>query len=149
MINVKVKKLQEDITVPALATAGAACFDLRASHDAVVEPGRLTQIGTGLAMEIPEGYGLDLIPRSGYAFKHQIRLVNCIAAIDSDFRDEVMIGLFMETPPAGEEREPYQVKAGDRIAQGRLVPVLNVHFEEVDELSKTDRKGGLGSSGVK
>lgn len=144
MIYVKVKKLADDVEIPAFATKGSACFDFRAATDAVLSPGQLTKIGTGLAMEIPQGYSLDIYPRSGRAFKQLTRLVNCVAVIDSDYRDEIMIGLFVESGPDAKE---VHIKAGERIAQGRLVPVFDVHFDEVESLENSDRSGGLGSTG--
>ena len=148
MVVVKVKTLSDKVEVPALATVGSACFDLRAAHDAIVKPGELSSIGTGLQMEIPDGYSLDLISRSGFAFKHQTRLVNCYAIIDSDFRDEIKVGLLMD-PNSADQQQQLEIKAGDRIAQGRIVPVLKVQFDVVDELSTTERKGGFGSTGVR
>jgi len=101
-------------------------------------------VGTGLAMEIPEGYFGAIFARSGLASKQGLRPANCVGVVDSDYRGEFMIALHNDTD---EER----VIAGkERIAQMVVMPYLSVEFEEVEELNETERgEGGFGSTGRK
>jgi len=101
-------------------------------------------VGTGLAMEIPEGYFGAIFARSGLASKQGLRPANCVGVVDSDYRGEFMIALHNDTD---EER----VIAGkERIAQMVVMPYLSVEFEEVETLNETERgEGGFGSTGRK
>lgn len=141
-MNVKIKKLHPDAVIPTYATIGSACFDLCATHDGVINRFELVSVGTGLAFEVPHGHVMNVFIRSGLAFKSRIRLCNAVGKIDADFRGEVMIGLVSDNDL------PFHFKAGDRIAQAEIVPVKQVEFEEIDELTPTDRgAGGFGSTG--
>lgn len=143
-MQIKVKKLVSNAIIPQYATQGAACFDLSCTNSVVIAPGREhLALRTGLAFEIPEGYVMLVYGRSGHGFKNGIRLANCVGVIDSDYRGEVMVKLHNDSDRA------LSVAAGDRIAQAMIVPVTQVAFEAVDELSDTDRgTGGFGSTGV-
>ena len=135
-MKVKIKKLHHDAVTPTYATKSAACFDLTATerHGDV--------FGTGLAIEVPDGYGLFIFSRSGHGFKDATRLANCVGVIDADYRGEIKIKL---TRDDGGIVGPM---IGERIAQGVLLPTPQVEFEEVDELEKTERgMGGFGSTG--
>lgn len=92
-------------------------------------------------MEIPVGQCLKMYSRSGHGLKYKVCLANGTGIIDSDYRDELMVVLI------NHGAESFLVKHGDRIAQAMLEPVEQVEFEEVDELSTTDRLGGFGSTG--
>ena len=149
-MTVKIKQLHKDAKKPTYATDGAGCFDLYAvvndeihgEAPLVIPPGQNASVRTGLAFEIPPGFVLDIFSRSGHGFKSGIRLVNSVGQIDSDYRGEVLIGLH------NDRRAKFSVRNGDRIAQGRIIPVPRVSFEFVDELSPTARgTGGLGSTG--
>lgn len=140
-IHVKIKRLHPDAILPTYGTEGAACFDLHAAEDKTGRYGRVI-VGTGLAMEIPQGYGLFMKPRSGMAFKEGVHAY--AGTIDSDYRGELKVLLLAEGGGGG----TLQVKKGDRIAQAMVLPVPRMKFEEVDELSNTDRgTGGFGSTG--
>lgn len=144
MILMKVKKLHPDAVLPTYATPGAACFDLYAVEDGYVDTIAHTSeiIPTGLAFEIPPGWVMKVYSRSGHAFKNNVRLANCVAIIDSDFRGEIMIKL------AADDDAALSIKAGDRVAQAMLERVEPVEFVEVDELGDTARgTGGFGSTG--
>ncbi|NCN28052.1 dUTP diphosphatase [bacterium] len=144
-VTLKWKKLSQEAQVPELATKGAACFDLTAALEApmTVKKGEVAAVPTGLSVEIPEGFEMQLRARSGLAFKHGLTLVNGVGTIDSDYRGEVKV---LVTLLAAETLE---VKNGDRIAQALVAPVLTVLHEEVKELSDTERgAGGFGSTGV-
>ena len=142
-MNVKVQLLHPIAVLPRYATDGAGCFDLETVNEGVVLPNQPLVVGTGLAFEIPRGYVMLVYSRSGHGFKSDVRLANCVGVIDSDYRGEVMVKLTLDG------NKPYAVFAGDRIAQAMIVPVPNVSFEEVADLSTTSRgSGGLGSTGT-
>lgn len=137
---VKVRKTQPDAKIPAKATEGSACWDVYSCQDTLVQGGGATQIGIGLSFEIPGGWFVEIRPRSGLSSEGVIML-NSPATVDSDYRGEVRVLL---TSLAG----GYRIRKGDRIAQIRLVKEEEVDWEEVQELSSTDRgSGGFGSTG--
>lgn len=147
-MELKVKKLHEDAIMPTYGSEGAACFDLYAmGSDFLCHELPTAVFDTGIAFEIPPDKVLLVYGRSGLAFKENVRLANCVAVIDSDFRDSVKIKLTLDaTNPS--HLAGYRINVGDRIAQAMLVPVERVSFVEVDELSETARgTGGLGSTG--
>jgi len=101
------------------------------------------KIGTGIAMEIPEGYFGAIFARSGLATKRGLRPANCVGVVDSDYRGEIIIALHNDT------EFPQEVSEGERIAQIVIIPYLPVDFTEVDNLSSTVRgEGGFGSTGT-
>lgn len=135
----KIKRLHPDARWPSYGTPGAACFDLYAAESAVGRYGRVV-VGTGLAVEIPPGHALFMKPRSGMAFNEGVQAY--AGTIDSDYRGELKVLLTSESGVG------IQVVKGDRIAQAMVLPVPRVEFDEVDELSDTDRgAGGFGSTG--
>jgi dUTP pyrophosphatase len=152
-VNVKVKRLTETAKLPVYATDGSGAFDLYAdgfpdfsgqSFGDVAEYMPLT-ISTGLSFEIPRGYGMFILSRSGHGFNNQISLVNKLGLIDSDYRGQVMVKL--ET---SSKYNRLRVNVGDRIAQAVIIKLPTVTFEEVDELSMTQRGTcGFGSTGIK
>ena len=138
--NIQVKKLNDSATIPKYATKGAACFDIYASEEVICLAG-VNNIPTGLAFEIPDGCAMLIYSRSGLASRGY-KLANCVGVIDSDYRGELIIMLQC----AGSKR----VEAGERIAQGMIVPCPQIDFILADELSETDRgAGGFGSTGTK
>jgi len=143
-MKLKVKKMREGAVLPKYQTAGAAGFDFHACIDApiVLAAGEIEVFPTGLAVEIPVGYELQIRPRSGLTFLHKVTMLNGIGTIDSDFRGEMMVIL----KNYGEE--DFVVEPGMRIAQGVVARYEKVERVEVDELSKTERKGGFGSTGL-
>lgn len=146
-IKLRVKRITPTAELPAYATDGSACFDLKAdlsTHQPIVEAGDPVIIDTGLAFEIPAGHVMLIFSRSGHGFRHDIRLANCVGVIDSDYRGEVKVKLTCD------QADSYLgVGHGDRIAQALVLPLPSVEFEEIEELSKTARgTGGLGSTGA-
>lgn len=149
-MKLKVKKLHPDAIIPKYATAGAACFDLHAivAGDAILLNSYVYNlhpavIRTGLSFEIPEGHVMLIYSRSGHGFKSNVRLSNCVGVIDSDYRGEVQVKLIQDIAT-----EMLYINNGDRIAQAMVVPIDRVEFEEVTELSTTERgHGGFGSTG--
>ena len=143
----RVKRLTPTAIIPDYATAGAAAFDLHADglEDAPVKPmmGRAVDIGTGLAFAVPEGWALLIFSRSGHAWKHDVRLSNCVGVIDPDYRGEVRVRLAADSLASG-----LRIRQGDRIAQAMLVQAPRFALVEVDELDATQRgEGGFGSTG--
>lgn len=147
-MQIRIKKLHPEAIVPRYATDGAACFDLHAMDDGAPHPhdGHAAHYRTGLAFEIPPGYVMLIHSRSGHGFNNALRLSNCTGVIDSDYRVEVKVSVRFD---ASGERRSKKLRAGDRIAQAMIVPVLRVELEEAEELSDTGRgAGGFGSTGV-
>lgn len=145
MINVNVKKLHPDARLPTYGTDGAACFDLYALEGGTVKHGIISVFRTGLAFEVPQNRVLHIYSRSGMGFKQGIRLINCVGVIDSDYRGEVQVGLTRDR----DDCVTVNIEAGDRIAQGIIMPVPRVIFNEVEALSETLRgEKGLGSTGA-
>ena len=138
-------KIGKDIPYPFYATAGAAAMDLCACVDAPVEvaPRALVSIPTGIAIALPSADYVALVfARSGLGIKHGVVPGNCVGVIDSDYRGEIMVGLYN----SGESE--YTVQPGDRIAQLMVTPVVQADVELVDELDETERgAGGFGSTG--
>ena len=142
-VTLKVKKLHPDARLPVYGTDGAACFDLAALEGADIAAHSSAVIRTALTFEIPEGHVMLIFSRSGHGFKNNIRLANCVGVIDADYRGEVMVKLTSDL-------SPFRVEPGDRIAQAMVIPFPRVLFDEVEELSSTERgEGGFGSTGVK
>ena len=140
-IPVKFKKLHPDAQVPVYATPGSACFDIFSVERKWIRCGFAEIFETGLALEIPENRVLMVFSRSGHGFKNDIRLSNCVGILDHDYRGELKVKL------RSDGDEDMFVNSGDRIAQGIVIPYPHVEFEEVDELSETDRgTGGFGST---
>ncbi len=140
-MKLKIKKLVEDAKLPIKATPGSACYDIYSIESFSILPDELHTFRTGLAFEVPLGYMLEVRPRSGLS-KGQVLLANSPSTLDSDYRGELFILLFNLRGVI------YEIKKGDRIAQIRLVKLDEIQFEEVENLSKTERgPGGLGSTG--
>ena len=146
MLPIKFKLLREGAKVPYYATSGAAGADLYLcdEHDNEITlvpfEGRL--FGTGLAMQIPHGYEVQVRPRSGLAAKHGVTVVNSPGTIDSDYRGEVKVILM------NQGKDAVTFKTGDRIAQMVVSKVYTPVFQVVEELNDTDRgEGGMGSTG--
>ena len=144
-IAIAVKRLPhgEGLPLPAYATNGAAGMDVVAAEEVTLAPGARHAVATGFAVAIPEGYEIQVRPRSGLALKHGVTCLNTPGTIDSDYRGEVKVIL------ANLGDTPFPVARGDRIAQ--LVPavVQRASLAEVDDLDDTARgTGGFGSTGV-
>ena len=135
-----------DLGLPAYATPGAAGADVRAQvpgGSVAIAPGARALIATGLRVAVPDGFELQLRPRSGLALRHGITLPNSPGTIDSDYRGP--LGVIVMN--AGDV--PFEVNHGDRICQAVIAPVVQARFLLVDELDETKRgQGGFGSTGV-
>jgi dUTP pyrophosphatase len=144
MIEIELKRLPhgDGLPLPARATQHAAGLDVVAAEDLTLAPGQRHAVATGFAIAIPEGYEVQVRPRSGLALKHGITCLNTPGTIDSDYRGEVKVIL------ANLGSEPFQIRRGERIAQLVPAPVLKADFREVPDLSETSRgAGGFGSTG--
>ena len=143
-MEIRVRKLTETAVLPSRGSTLAAGCDLYADlqEPVTIEPHETKMIGTGLAMEIPEGYFGAIFARSGLAAKESLRPANCVGVVDADYRGEFRVALHND----GEI--PRVIAPGERIAQLVVIPYLPVGFAEVDELGETDRgSGGFGSTG--
>ncbi|MBS7670191.1 dUTP diphosphatase [Croceicoccus gelatinilyticus] len=143
-VPVPVKRLEgnDDLPLPSYATDGAAGMDVVSSEERILNPGDRAAVATGLAVAIPEGYEIQIRPRSGLALKHGITVPNTPGTIDSDYRGELKVILI------NHGLEPYKIRRGDRIAQAVLSPVVMASWLEVHELDETARgEGGFGSTG--
>ena len=130
--------------LPAYQTAGAAGLDIRANLEEpiVLAPLQRTLVPTGLFLEIPEGYEVQVRPRSGLAAKHGITVINAPGTIDSDYRGEVKV------PIVNLSDESFTIAHGERIAQMIFAKYERVTFQQVEELSDTQRgAAGFGSTG--
>lgn len=151
-MNVKIKKLSENSVIPCYAKSGDAGLDLTATRRFYDEYGNICY-GTGLAFEIPQGYVGLVFPRSSCS-KNQLILSNSVGVIDSGFRGEVVVkfkpSLALDSHKCVTDRRFYGTyKVGERIAQMIIMPYPYIEFEEVDELSETERgTGGYGSTGI-
>lgn len=167
-MKLELVKLNKDVKIPKYETKNSAGFDLVANnfkmlyethyeevtyenveniaehnYDSIMlQPSDRLLIGTGFKVKVPEGYEMQIRPRSGIALKNGISVVNTPGTIDADYRGEVGVVLINHS------EIPFKVKLGDRIAQGVINKIKQIEFNEVDELSKTDRgEGGFGSTG--
>lgn len=142
-LNINFRRLQSNAIQPSHGSQWAAGYDLYSCGFSIIEPHTTLKIGTGIAMEIPEGYFGAIFARSGLATKRGLRPANCVGVVDSDYRGEIIIALHNDSD------FPQEVSEGERIAQIVIIPYLPVDFTEVDNLSSTARgEGGFGSTGT-
>ena len=144
MIKVLIKKLNPKANLPSYKTDGSSGMDLMAftEEPIVIRPNSSSLIPTGLSIAIPVDTEVQIRPRSGLAAKSSISVLNTPGTIDSDYRGELKVILF------NHGKSDFIVNNNDRIAQAVLMPVLKIHFEEVDDLPDTLRgSGGFGSTG--
>jgi len=140
---VRIHRLSPSVSLPRYESEGAAAFDLAAAQDTTIQPGQVALVPTGLVVEVPPGMFLAIFARSSTPLKRGLMVANGVGIVDQDYcgpRDEVKIALLNFTQTA------VDVRAGDRIAQGVLLPTSQVIWEEVEEVRK-DSRGGFGSTG--
>jgi len=145
-VDIRLQRLMhgEGLPLPAYATGGAAGMDVVSAEDVTIAPMARHAVATGFAIAIPEGYEVQVRPRSGLALKHGITLPNTPGTIDSDYRGELKVILI------NLGAEPFEIRRGDRIAQLVVAPVLMGRMVEVFALDETARgAGGFGSTGVR
>lgn len=143
---VKIKKLNENATIPTYGSPYAAGADLYAciEKDETIKAGETKLIKTGLAIELPVGYAAFIYARSGLASKRGLAPANKVGVVDCDYRGEIMVALHNHS-------EVHQtISPNERIAQMVIAPYITAEFEETDALSETVRgEGGFGSTGTK
>lgn len=145
MIDVKIKYLSDKATEPKYATDGSLGMDLSAALDEpmTIKPGERAAVPTGIAIQIPDGWGAFLFPRSGLSLKSGITMCNCVGVIDTDYTGELKAAVINVSD------KEFTVNSGDRIAQLVFLPVAKATLTECDNLDDTDRgAGGFGSTGV-
>jgi len=145
-VAVKILPHFEGLPFPKYETEGAAGMDVRAAYAEgeafELEPGERTMVPTGLSVAIPDGYEIQMRPRSGLAAKHGLTCLNSPGTIDSDYRGELKVILI------NHGNETFRIARGERIGQMVLAPVTKIAWEPVDSLPETMRgEGGFGSTG--
>ena len=142
-MKVKIKKLTDKAIIPTFGSVGSAGADLYSAEESIIiSPNQTVVVGTGVAVEIPEGFVGLVFARSGLATKSGLAPANKVGVIDCDYRGELKVALHNHS---GEVRK---IESGERIAQLVITPYLQFDFDEVDELSDTKRgSGGFGSTG--
>jgi len=143
-MRLKIRRLDSTVSLPTYATEEAAGFDLAASQDVRLAPGQIVLVPTGLVIEVPSGYFLAILARSSTPLKRGLMVANGVGVIDPDYcgpKDEVKIQVLNIS---GAE---VQVKRGDRLAQGIVLPAPRVSWQEVSDLREVTR-GGFGATGV-
>jgi dUTP pyrophosphatase len=142
VIELPIRRLRPDATLPARAYTGDAGFDLAACERVELAPGERAVVATGLAVAIPEGYAGFVQPRSGLAARHGLTIVNTPGLVDSGYRGELQV-ILLNT----DREHPFVVEPGMRIAQLVVVPVPELELLEVEELPASERGvRGFGSS---
>lgn len=144
-MKVLFKKLNENAVMPTYGSPFSAGADLySAEEETIIPSGETVLIGTGLSMEIPEGYGGFIYARSGLATKKGLAPANKVGVVDSDYRGEIKVALHNHS------KEDQTIEKGERVAQLVIAPFLKAEFIEAEELSETIRgEGGFGSTGRK
>lgn len=146
-VDLKIQKLEHFRgDLPKYETGLASGFDVRAQIDKniLLRPGERALIPTGLAFAIPEGFEIQVRPRSGLAIKKGISMVNTPGTVDADYRGEVKVIII------NHGQEDVEIQDQERIAQLVLCPVVQANFQVVESLDQTDRgSGGFGSTGVR
>ena len=144
-MNISIKKLNTNAEIPIYKSNGASGADLYACLDEniTIGPSEFKAIKTGISVEIPSGFEMQIRPRSGLALKYGVTVLNSPGTIDSDYRGEIAVILI------NHGKEPFTVKHGDRIAQIVLAKTEKANFIEKEELTETKRnKNGFGSTGI-
>lgn len=142
-MRLTIKRLDPTLPLPEPATAGAAGFDLAAAHDLEIPPGAIRLVGTGLVIEVPNGWFLGIFARSSTPLKRGLMVANGVGVVDADYcgpADEVKIQVMNITNAA------VSVRRGDRLAQGIVLEAPRVEWREVEEVTRETR-GGFGSTG--
>lgn len=144
-MKVKVVRTEDRGIIPRYQTSGSAGFDFHSIDTITVAAGKTVVVRTGIAMQIPEGYELQIRPRSGLSARSKIRISNSPGTIDSDYTGEIRIII---DNISQNQADSFRINEGDRIAQGVLKKVERAEFDVVGELDDTERgSGGFGSTG--
>lgn len=142
-MRVPIARLDPAAPLPKYETAGAAGFDLASSVDMTVEPGQVALVPTGLVIAVPAGHLLGIFARSSTPLKRGLMVANGVGLVDSDYcgpRDEIKIEVLNFTPA------PVQIRRGDRLAQGVILPFVRAEWDE-RAAPEGPTRGGFGSTG--
>lgn len=142
-MRVKIHRLADSAALPRYETGASAGFDLAAAADLTVPPGEVALVPTGLVIEVPDGMFLGIFARSSTPLKRGLMVANGVGVVDPDYcgpNDEIKVAVLNFT------HAPVVVRAGDRLAQGILLPAVRVAWEETSPPSRASR-GGFGSTG--
>ncbi len=143
MTTVKIKRIHQDAIIPKYEHKGDAGVDVFSVHDLIINPRERAVVKTGLSLEIPNGYEIQIRPKSGLALKDGITCLNTPGTVDSNYRGELGVILINHSS------KPFLIQKGKKIAQLVLNKVENIQFKETKQLSKTSRgAGGFGSTGL-
>lgn len=130
--------------IPSYQTSGSAACDLRSTDDLLLEPNERLIVGTGIKLDIPNGFGAMVCSRSGLAAKNGIQVLNAPGIIDNDYKGEIKVILFN----SGDKK--FIIKKNDRIAQLLFFPIFQAIFQKESDVSTSVRgEGGFGSTGIK
>jgi dUTP pyrophosphatase len=143
-MRLKITRLDSTIPLPTYGTDEAAGFDLAASHDLAVEPRQIALVRTGLVIEVPSGHCLAILARSSTPLKRGLMVANGVGIVDPDYsgpNDEILIQVLNVTD------RPVQIRRGERLAQGIVLPAPRVTWQEVDSIRQATR-GGFGATGT-
>ena len=146
MTKILIKRLSKEVSLPKYETSGSSGMDLAAyiNNNDNLEPWKSEIIPTGISVSIPEGFEIQIRPRSGLAAKNKISVLNTPGTIDADYRGEIKVILINLSD------KTFVIEKGLRIAQMVVCPIIQARLEEVDELNQTIRgEGGFGSTGTK
>jgi len=142
MQNIKIVRVDKNLPIPRYQTSGASGMDLYSSIDCSIRPTERVLIPTGIKLKIPEGYEVQIRPRSGLALNYGISVLNTPGSIDSDYTGEIGVILVNHADV------PFVIKKGDRIAQAIFAKVYRANIVEVECLEETERgESGFGSTG--
>jgi dUTP pyrophosphatase len=142
-MHLKIKRLDAAVGLPQAGTSRSAGFDLASAVDIEIPPRSIRLVGTGLVIAVPEGFFLGIFARSSTPLKRGLMVANGVGVVDADYcgpADEIKIQLLNVTD------SPVQVKRGDRLAQGIVLPSPQIEWQEVEEMTQPTR-GGFGSTG--
>ena len=145
-MQLNVKKLNENATLPTRGSEYAAGWDLYANLEEplILQPGQLAKISSGIAIELPENTFGGVFARSGLSTKKGLRPANCVGVVDEDYRGPVIVPLYNDS------ENPAIIEPNERIAQLIILPYVDCEINEVEELSTTERaESGFGSTGTK
>ena len=168
IVTIQVEKCSEDTKIPTYARVGDAGMDIYSTEEVTLAPGEKRLIGTGIKVAIPEGYEIEVVPKSGIALKTGLKVSNSPGPIDSGYRDEIKV-IIENSEPSIKDIEytfdnngnpviksilhgkSYTIEKGQKIAQIILKEVPMINFQEVKNISEIsgDRGGGFGSTGLK
>lgn len=146
MTEILIKRFSKDVTIPKYETSGSSGMDISAfvKKKLELEPGNKIIVPTGFSLSIPQGFEIQIRPRSGLAAKKGITVLNTPGTIDADYRGEIKVILI------NLGKEKFVIENGLRIAQMIVCPLIQANLKETETLSETDRgEGGFGSTGTK